>query len=287
MGKKIKISYFENVKDTIPKTIDLHSWLDDTINPPKKLKKQVTKYRNLLSRNLKQQIPCVTISASFKKYRNLDHIKSKTNLICLDIDPAENPIADMSKIKYLFSQHPSTLYCGYSVSNSGVYAIIRVSEKKPLIKYFKHFKRVLDSVGVKIDESCKDYTRLRFFSVDKEAYYNKKARVFEIPKKKKKLKYKSTGTASKSDEDKVEAIVALIESNAIDITTTYDDWYKVGGALYNAFGEKGREYFHRVSKYNHGYSFKECEKKYNNCRNIKSLRINTFFHIADSHGIRY
>ena len=156
-----------------------------------------------------------------------------------------------------------------------------------MIKYFKYFRKVLKGLGITIDESCKDYTRLRFFSVDTEAYFNKEANYFKIPKKAKPKKYKHTGYAKKSDTDKVEAVISLIEDNAIDITSNYNDWFKLAGCLYNAFGENGREYFHRISKYNHGYKRKDANTKFSNCRNMNKVTLSTFFYIADSYGIRY
>ena len=286
--KKTKVSYFKNVSDTVPKDFSLDKWLKDTIKPPDLLKKQVAKYRSTRDKSQKLKIPCVTISATFKRKRNLDNIKVKNGLICLDIDKDSNPIADMNLVKEFLKKHPSTVYVGFSVSRQGIYAIIRISEQKPLIKYFEYFKEKLKELGITIDESCKDYTRLRFFSVDEDAYYNPDAKVFVLPKKPKKPKKKKiSDLATKGNFNKVEAVVSLIEANAIDITSDYNDWVKIAGALYNAFGETGREFFHRVSKYNHGYKFKDADRKFDNCRNMTRVTLSSFFYIADSYGIRY
>lgn len=282
----IKVSYFKNVSDTLPKKCNLDKWLKDTINPPESLLKQVDKYRKTRNKALKLKIPCVTISASFKNKRNLDNISKKNELICLDIDKDMNPFLNMDLVKDFFKTHKSTLYVGYSVSENGVYAIIKISTKKDLIKYFKYFRNKLKEKGIIIDESCKDYTRLRFFSVDKKAYYNPKAETFILPKKPKVKKSKLTGD-SKTNLNKVEAIVQLIEHHAVDITSDYNDWIKIAGALYNAFGEVGRQYFHRISKYNHGYKEKSCDTKFNQCQNMTRITLSTFFFIADSYGIRY
>lgn len=298
--KKTKISYFKNVKDTKPKTVFLEDWLRDTINPPEELKKQVLKYRMLKSEAQKQAIPCVTISATFKKVRNLDNIKQKNDFIVLDIDRFSkskkavcNLCADFDRIKEVFKSFPSCLYVGYSVSSDGVntkdgmYAIIKLQKKTSLIKAFKHFKARLQRIGINIDESCKDYTRLRFFSYDSSAYYNKKAVPFVIPKKQKIKKTNYTGNASKTDTEKVEAIINLIEQQSIDITSSYEDWYKIAGAFYSAFGDSGRDYFHRVSRFYRDYNRKSTDNKFNNCMNMKNVTLSTFFHIASSYGLRY
>lgn len=283
----MKISFFNNVSDTTPKSIRLEEWLSDTMEPTEKLEKLVNKYRMGGNKKDKLKIPCVTISASFKKYRNLDNIKKRNPLICLDIDKDENPLLDMDLVKDLFSKHPSTVYVGFSVSNEGIYAIIKISQADKLHKYFKHFKEKLYNIGIKIDEKCKDYTRLRFFSIDKEAYYNPKSVGYVIPKKKKKIKNTISSIASKSDTEKVEALTCLIEKNTIDITSDYQDWVKVGAALYNSFGEGGRDYFHRISRFHSNYKFRDCNIKYSQCSKMNRVKLSSLFYVANSFGIRY
>lgn len=297
---KIKISYFDNVGDTKPKSIDLDVWLRRTIEPPKDLKKQIVKYRNLRSANLKRKIPCATISASFKKVRNLDHIKKKTNLICLDIDRFAksktatcNLCIDFDLVKDVLSQFSACMYVGYSVSSDGdafkdgMYAIIKTHKKDSLIKCFEFYKEKLQRIGINIDESCKDYTRLRFMSYDPNAFYNPEAVAFRVPKKQKPKKSKIKGNASKTDFEKVNAIIELIEANAVDITSNYEDWFRIAGAFNVAFGENGRAFFHRISRFHHAYNEKKTDSKYNNCSNMNKLSLSTFFHIANDHGIRY
>lgn len=299
MSKKTKISFFSKASDTKPKTIFLEDWLRDTINPPKELKTLVNKYRNLRSKNLKASIPCVTISATFKKVRNLENIKQKNDFIVLDVDryaksktAKSNICLDFDKLKTLLSSFKSCMYVGYSVSSDGenykdgLYCVIKLEKNTSLKKAFNFFKNNLSRIGVNIDESCKDYTRLRFFSIDEKAYFNPKAVPFEIPKKRKIKSSKSTGTASRTDSDKVEAIISLIEQNNIDITSSYENWIKVAGALYNGFGERGRTYFHKISKFHPEYSEKKTDRKFDNCQNMK-VDLSSFFYVATSNGIRY
>ena len=155
-------------------------------------------------------------------------------------------------------QHPSCLYCGFSVSGDGVYAVIRLSESDKLDVYFEHFKDKLAHVGINIDESCKDYTRLRFFSYDPDGYYNPGAKAYKIAPKK---VLSIPKTNNNDDESKVNQIVGLLETHNIDITCDYDDWIKIGSVLNNNFGENGRSYFHRISKLNSEYDSKKCDSK--------------------------
>jgi hypothetical protein len=300
MSKKIKISYFKTVRDTKPKTIFLDDWLEQTINPPKDLKKQVSKYRSLGGQNLKLKIPAVTISASFKKIRNLDNIKTKNQFIVLDIDRYAksktapcNLCLDFDRAKEVFKSFNSCYYVGYSVSSDGdkvkdgMYAIIKLKKGTSLKKAFNFFKEKLQRIGINLDESCKDYTRLRFFSHDSTAFYNPEAKDFVIPKKKKIRPGENKGNASKTDTEKVETVIILIEDNAIDITSNYEDWYKIAGALNAGFGEGGRSYFHKISRFHHAYNETKTDRKYSNCTNMKMVTLSSFFHIANAHGIRY
>ena len=296
-----KISYFERATtNKVSKEVSLDYWLKKTIKPNKTLRNQISKYRNLGSANLKRKIPCVTISASFKKVRSLDKIKKKNPFIVLDIDRYAkdkkrkcNLCLDFDLAKEMFIGFSSCYYVGYSVSSdglrvkNGMYAIIILKKGTSLKKAFKHFEKRLSRIGINIDESCKDYTRLRFMSYDPKAYYNPKAKPFKLPKKQKAIKSKLKGTARKDDKQKVEAIISLIESQSIDITSNYDDWYKIAGALYVAFGENGRDYFHRVSKFYPKYKKGKTDKKYSNCSNMNRVSLSTFFHIANNYGLRY
>ncbi|AGO49364.1 Vir E/ primase domain containing protein [Cellulophaga phage phi3:1] len=298
--KKHKISYFENVGDTKPKSTNLDDWLSKTIDPPSELKSKVNQYRKLGFARLKRSIPCVTISATFKDRRHLDNIRKKNDFIVLDIDRyAKNKTSkcnlcvDLEKVKELFINVKSCYYVGYSVSSNGkdvqdgMYIIIRLKKGTSLLKAFKHFKKKLNRIGVNIDESCKDRTRLRFFSYDPNAYYNKKAEAYEIPKKRK-IKAKPTENFNnKDDQQKVESIISVIEANGVDITSDYQDWYKIAGALYNSFGENGRDYFHRISRFYSGYKYKKADAKFDGCRNMNKVSLSSFFHITDKHGIRY
>jgi len=42
--------------------------------------------------------------------------------------------------------------------------------------------------------------------------------------------------------------------------------------LADALGEAGRDYFHRVSRFNSQYNNSECDKQYDNCLKIKQIR---------------
>ena len=299
----MNVSYFDNVNDNRPKNYNLENWLQMTINPPENLEKLVLNYRNTFDKKAKERIPCITISASFNQVRNLQDIKQKNKLICIDIDRyskskkrKSNNCVDMLLVKELFISHPSTYYVGFSCGGDGVYAILLIDDEDDLSGYFEYFKENLSRIGINIDESCKDYTRLRFFSIDKEAYFNPDAKIFKrkieeekpAPVEKKLVKNTTDTHRARLDEyEKVKKIIQKIEAHGIDITSNYDDWYKIGGALQAEFGEDGRRLFHAISCKHPQYEYKACDLKYTQCKHVKSIKINTLYSICKDYGITY
>ena len=287
----MKISKFNNPKDTTPFEYDLEKWLLETINPPKLLLNAVNRYRNSMNKEIKSKLPCITVSANFKDHRSEKNIKEKNPLIVLDIDRyakkgKHNLCVDMLLVKEMFMNHPCTLYCGYSVSGDGIYAIIKLYTSDSLEKYFDYFQEKLANIGINIDGSCKDYARLRFFSHDSEAYYNPKAKRYKLPVEKVYVPFEPI--ASIGDEEKVQAIIEVIERNGIDITSSYGDWTKIAGVLNNNFGVNGRDYFHRLSKMNFEYDHSNCDRKYRQCSKMnKVTSLGVLFNICKDYGVRY
>ena len=95
---------------------------------------------------------------------------------------------------------------------------------------------------------------------------------------------KSPGDLGVND---VEAILQRIESSQTDITASYSDWRDLGFSFADEFGESGRDYFHRVSRFYPGYSYKDCDKQFDKClkANGHGVTIKTFFHLSKYAGI--
>ena len=89
-------------------------------------------------------------------------------------------------------------------------------------------------------------------------------------------------------QDKIEQYITAIEQSALDITSNYTNWRDIGFAIADEYGESGREYFHRVSKFHANYCNKECNEQYTKCINAKGhgITIATFYHHAHQAGIK-
>ena len=90
-----------------------------------------------------------------------------------------------------------------------------------------------------------------------------------------------------SIQEDIEIIIHRIEAAHTDITAGYSNWLDLGFALSEELGEAGRDYFHRISRFNPDYNHAETDKQFNNC--LKSggsgVTIKTFFQKAKDAGI--
>ena len=126
-----------------------------------------------------QNLPAVTISCMFQPntYRKGSNIKSKTNLLCIDIDKEavdaqlmserhKNPNYSIGDFRdYLFHEF-SAVFSGISCSGNGVFFIVKYHDGQHL-DVFNDIQMYFESkYKIKIDAACKDLTRLRFVTYD-------------------------------------------------------------------------------------------------------------------------
>ncbi|WP_320018247.1 PriCT-2 domain-containing protein [Labilibaculum manganireducens] len=110
----------------------------------------------------------------------------------------------------------------------------------------------------------------------------------EANSKPQKVKYKAPTTTVVGDSlANVEQLVAKVESCSIDITQGYENWRNIGFSLAESLGESGRNYFHRLSRFNPDYSSSKCDKQYTNClkRRGGGITLATLFWIAKTNGV--
>lgn len=88
-------------------------------------------------------------------------------------------------------------------------------------------------------------------------------------------------------ETQVEEIVQKIEQSSVDIAPAYDEWRDLGFALADAFGEDGRGFYQRLSRFYPDYAASETDKQYDKCLKAHGhgVTIKTLFHLAKQAGI--
>jgi hypothetical protein len=299
------ITKYKNLKSTKEgENINLMEWLKDETH-----KNSVLYLRTLINKEERQKfkstMPCVTISGTFLN-RKRDSLIKHSGFICIDIDGNENQdIEDFSELRNELGNIINVAYSGLSVGGNGVFCLIPIKNTEKHKEHFEALQLCFKNLGIIIDSHCSDVGRLRICSYDPDAYFNENAAVFnefieykinarphKIPKVNLIPKVNSIiDSKQKNDttEKRVMKIIEEVNLSGTDMTDTYENWFKIGCALSNHFGEQGRDMFHLLSKHHPKYSPEATDNKFDGF--LKSpandpIRIGTFFFIAESHGFK-
>ncbi|MGD0710256.1 MAG: VapE domain-containing protein [Bacteroidales bacterium] len=273
----MKVTIFQNFTQIIS-----HQHISEVLDQIKsdKYKSQVAELQKLVnSDNLdeynkqKKSLLAFTPSGYFVGGRKMQFLKEYSGLIILDFDKLTE-----NRLKLLCEKIPTipyTLSLFKSPSGNGCKVLVKVSSlQENHLQAFNQVRQYYEkALDLHVDPSGKDITRLCFFSYDPDLYYNPDALIYQV--------------ILPTLQDDIENVVSQIESNRIDITSTYDDWIKICFALIDGLGSTARDYFHRVSSINPKYNHSDCEKQFDNCLNSQNsgITIKTFFGFAKDHGI--
>ena len=90
------------------------------------------------------------------------------------------------------------------------------------------------------------------------------------------------------NREAVERAIEAIEQQVIDITASYTAWRDIGCAFSHEFGEGGREFFHRVSRFHPQYDPQQCDQQYDRCLRSKGsgIGLGSFFHHVKEAGLQ-
>jgi hypothetical protein len=273
-----EVTLFKNFTEIIGNTR-----LDDLICDIKngKYKWQVEKLRRLVAEGKqkdynkqKKSLYSFTPSGTFANGRKQDLMKSYSNIIILDIDKLDMTTLQFAKEKVQNEKYTFVMF--ESPSGNGLKILVRVSTGREhhLAAYHQVKSYYENILGLPIDKSGKDITRLCFVSYDPEAFLDLESKLFPVN--------------IKLDLEKdITKVVEEIEQYKLDITSDYTSWRNIGFAFADALGEKGRNFYHRVSKFNHDYNPEICNDQYTKCLKATGtgISIRTFFFMAKSNGI--
>ena len=284
-----QISVYNGVTDNIGTTTSLGDFLFC-----KEYKGEIMKLREIANKDernvIKRTLPQATISGVFSPTRAKNNLSQHSGLICVDIDAKDNPeIKDWERLKQDLSVLPQIAYCALSVSGKGLFVIIPLRYPQKHLLQFRQLHMDFSKMGIVIDQACSDITRLRCLSYDEHPIINEDATLYKgvyVEKPKYHsfhpyLIYKGENTLAE-----VAACCRKINERGIDITTSYDDWLKVGCAL-ATLGENGRTLFHICSQQNAKYNVAKTDKMFTDLlrRNYQQVNIGTFFWMCKQHGI--
>ncbi|WP_276345629.1 BT4734/BF3469 family protein [Daejeonella sp. JGW-45] len=180
------VSMFKNCKSTDPKNVSLVALLQSIRDG--RYHNQVCELRKKLANNdLDAQefkvssLPVFTPSGTFEGGRKKDNLVNYNSMVILDIDHLNS-----DELALTFRQIiniPYTMACFKSPSGNGIKTIVK-TDCKEAKDHEKAYQQVTDcyyeKIGVNIDGSGKDVSRLCIVSSDPNAFLNFDAEIFTV-----------------------------------------------------------------------------------------------------------
>jgi hypothetical protein len=131
---------------------------------------------------LKKGLLAFTVSGEFSGGRKMEFLKRYNPFVILDIDKLNEEV--LARLMVKVNEIEFTRVAFISPSGRGVKIIVRVDSE--IEKHGIAYKQVADYyqeiLGVEIDRSGKDITRLCFMSHDPSAYFDPESKVFDVVK---------------------------------------------------------------------------------------------------------
>ena len=135
---------------------------------------------SVLADKLKKSLIGFTVAGTFEGGRRLEYLKQYYPFIILDIDKLD--LKDLPSVINKIKTIPYSYVTFVSPSGRGIKVIVKVNTNQSEHGYA--FRQVANfyekELGVAIDRSGKDITRLCFMSFDPDAYLNSAPKVFNI-----------------------------------------------------------------------------------------------------------
>lgn len=270
-----------------PKPVNLLTWLTSD-----KYAQQVAEIRQIEEKKardrLKAALPAITPSGLFSR-RAADALLRHSGLIQFDIDLKDNlHIQNYSELRQEIGNIANIAYCGLSVSGQGYWGLVPILDPSKHVEYYESLKSDFLTFGIRIDPLVKSVASLRGYSYDPNAYFNHEAIAYQKVFQLEKIANDAISISEYPNEySKVEAYIIKIELEKIDLTAIYYNWFIIGCALANAFGQNGRNLFHRISVFHPKYNFHKTDRKFTNCMNGKyNYSLGSFYRIVHQAGIK-
>ncbi len=127
-------------------------------------------------RAAKKAVPYFTVSGTFATRKDSGLVQH-SGLVCLDLDAADNPDADLREARAQVQADPYTFAAAASIGGEGFFVLVRI----PTTHHEESFRALaayyLDTFGLVVD-SLPDVSRPRFVSHDPHLFHNPDSEVF-------------------------------------------------------------------------------------------------------------
>ncbi|SHI95690.1 Primase C terminal 2 (PriCT-2) [Tangfeifania diversioriginum] len=262
------------------------------------------------NRNFKaQRFPFVTFSGTFSTRKESGLIQH-SGLITIDFDKLKD--VETLKLQLLKDKHFETELLFTSPNGNGLKWIIPINTNGEYNhgQLFDAISRYIQKTyQIEVDKSGRDVARICFLCYDPDAFMHPRhgrsnrhwpGEIYTVERQKfnpgkwlnetnrkkdfKPVPFSSNMTRTQRD---VETVLRRIENYQVDLTMNYEDWIRLAFAFADEFGETGRDYFHRVSRFYSEYNSTECDRQFDRClKSGKSgVTIKSFFQAAKDAGI--
>jgi hypothetical protein len=214
----------------------------------------------------------VTFSGRFRS-RRASALVEYSGLICIDIDHIESRERLEEMRQQLIADDelkPKLVF--RSPSGDGLKLVIESgAQERHREAYDAAIKHIRARYQIEADHTP-DVARACFLCYDPKAYFRLQItdnRVQITDNRVQSTDYRvqrvERGEGRLDDYGRIEVIVCRLESRRRDVTERYRDWFRIGLALASIFGEGGREFYHRISRFYPRYTIEETDGQYERC----------------------
>ena len=245
----------------------------------------------------------VTFSGTFA-YRSSNGVLRHSGYICFDIDHIGD-IESINRHKTALSTDEQLGVCLMfrSPSGDGLKVVIDVgsnmfeqpTQAEMVARHrevYKQIGRIIElRHGLKCDKTS-DITRSCFLCHDDDCYIAEDAHfdpslLATVPVEETftpvPMASKANSYIPTSDWQRVDDTISRIEAAGVDVTAEYHDWMRIGFALSNTFGESGRDFFHRISRFHPNYRYSDANRQYDHCLRSPNgnISLGTLFYLTN------
>ncbi len=288
----IEVSTFESLGQRTPRPNNLIIHLEKKMNDKehKKLVEEIASTADAADRKkLKKKLSSIMPSYKVVGGKTASHIVEVLPIGNIDLDCGSKERAEQcfNDMKNHFAD--TAIYIEYSASLQGVHMLVFLESADDLLEHQQALKEDIGKLGYKVDESSFNKIQQMFLGHTYSAFLNKEP----VPYTRRiHVENKADLPKEVKDEDeakaKVKLYIAEIEKKEVDVTSEYKSWVKLGFSL-AGFGEDGRQYFHRISRFSPNYSVENTDKQYSLCLGDYSsskVKLGTFYWHCHNNGIK-
>lgn len=216
---------------------------------------------------LKQGLPCFAPSGTFSGRKAAD-MTAHNGFICIDLDDKDNCDPAFDRLKELLPSCPNVAFCARSVGGKGYFCLVPIAAPAKHRAYFRALCHDFKQCGLTVDRSGADVCRKRFVTYDPAPYINTGAEVYDYTYDEEERPEARRLNGEIPEEARSPLMLALLDwasAQKRDLTGDYPQWFEMLCALASTFGEDGREYAQRLSKYGGKYNPGDTDRQYDEC----------------------